>query len=80
MRRFRHDIRARIQPCCGYVADKLIDLGGTVIFSETTELIGAEHLLAKRAVSKEVAEKFIEVVRRCEEKAKTMGVEIWGDK
>ncbi len=65
-------------PVAGYVADKLIDLGGTVIFSETTELIGAEHLLAKRAVSKDVADKLIEVVRRCEEKAKTMGVDIRG--
>ncbi len=65
-------------PVAGYVADKLIDLGGTVIFSETTELIGAEHLLAKRAVSKDVADKLIEVVRRCEEKAKIMGVDIRG--
>lgn len=35
----------------GYVADKLVDLGATVIFGETTEFIGGEHLLARRAVA-----------------------------
>ncbi|MCR6624463.1 MAG: UxaA family hydrolase [archaeon YNP-LCB-024-027] len=65
-------------PVAGYVADKLIDLGGRVVFSETTEVIGAEHLLAKRAVSREVAEKLLEVVRRVEEKAKSMKVDLLG--
>lgn len=37
----------------GYVADKLVDLGATVIFGETTEFIGGEHLLARRAVGGE---------------------------
>lgn len=65
-------------PVAGYVSDKLIELGGASMFSETTEIIGAEHLLAKRAVSKEVADKLLEIVRRCEEKAKTMGVDMRG--
>ncbi|ABY95314.1 UxaA family hydrolase [Thermoanaerobacter sp. CM-CNRG TB177] len=65
-------------PVAGYVSDKLIELGGTSMFSETTEIIGAEHLLAKRAVSREVADKLLEIVRRCEEKAKTMGVDMRG--
>jgi len=65
-------------PVVGYVADKLIDLGATVIFSETTELIGAEHILAKRAVNTEVAEKLLKVVREVEEKAKNIGVDIRG--
>jgi altronate dehydratase large subunit len=65
-------------PAAGYVSDKLIELGGTSMFSETTEIIGAEHLLAKRAVSKEVGDKLIQIVRNCEEKAKTMGVDIRG--
>ena len=34
----------------GYVADKLVDLGATVIFGETTEFIGGEQILANRAV------------------------------
>ena len=65
-------------PVAGYVSDKLIELGGTSMFSETTEIIGAEHLLAKRAVSREVADKLLTFVRRCEEKAKTMGVDMRG--
>lgn len=65
-------------PVAGYVSDKLIELGGTSMFSETTEIIGAEHLLAKRAVSKEVGDKLIQIVRNCEEKAKTMGVDMRG--
>lgn len=65
-------------PVAGYVSDKLIDLGGTTIFSETTELIGAEHLLAKRAVNEKVGQKLIDIVRKCEEKAETMGVDMRG--
>jgi altronate dehydratase large subunit len=65
-------------PVAGYVSDKLIELGGTAMFSETTEIIGAEHLLAKRAISKEVADKLLNIVRKCEEKAKTMGVDMRG--
>ena len=34
----------------GYVADKLVDLGATVVFGETTEFLGGEHILANRAV------------------------------
>lgn len=48
----------------GYVADKLVDLGATVIFGETTEFIGGEHLLARRAVSKEVGDKILEIVEK----------------
>ncbi|SHM90533.1 altronate dehydratase large subunit [Caldanaerovirga acetigignens] len=65
-------------PVAGYVSDKIVDLGGTSMFSETTEIIGAEHLLAKRAVNEEVARKIFDMVRRCEEKAKTMGVDMRG--
>lgn len=41
-------------PSVGYASDKLVGLGGTVILGETTELIGAEHILIDRAVSDEV--------------------------
>lgn len=50
----------------GYVADKLVDLGATVIFGETTEFLGGEHLLARRAVNKEVADKIYEIVTNME--------------
>lgn len=41
----------------GETSDLLTGMGGTVILTETAELIDAEHLLAGRAVSAEVAEK-----------------------
>ena len=66
-------------PVAGYVSDKAIDLGGTSMFSETTELIGAEHTLVKRAVTKEVGDKILKIVRDCELKAEKMGVEITCD-
>lgn len=65
-------------PSVGYVSDKLVNLGGTSIFSETTEFIGAEHILARRAVSKEVGEKILNIVIDCEKKAMTMGVDMRG--
>lgn len=65
-------------PAVGYASDKLVSLGGTSIFSETTEFIGAEHILAKRAVTKEVGDKILGIVANCEKKANTMGVDMRG--
>lgn len=65
-------------PVSGYVADKVVDLGGTVIFSETPEMIGAEHTLAKRAISKEVADEIYKIVSRWEKKAIEAGVDMRG--
>lgn len=44
-------------PCVGAAFDQLIRVGGTAFFSETTEIIGAEDLVAKRAVNESVAKK-----------------------
>ncbi|MBU5626125.1 UxaA family hydrolase [Oscillibacter sp. MSJ-2] len=55
-------------PAVGNMSDRLIDLGGSVIFSEVTELLGAEHLLAARAVSPEVRKDILDTVGRMEEK------------
>jgi altronate dehydratase large subunit len=60
----------------GYVADKLVDLGGTVIFGETTEFLGAEHILQKRAVNPQVASKIGEIVDRMERRAKSLGCDM----
>ena len=46
-------------PALGYASDILVALGGTAILSETTEIYGAEHLLAQRAISPDVAEKLL---------------------
>jgi altronate hydrolase len=49
-------------PALGVAVDKLIAHGGTAILSETPEIYGAEHLLARRAASTEVAKKLLERV------------------
>src|SRR3954464_5124558 len=50
-------------PALGAAVDLLVRHGGTAILSETPEIYGAEHLLTRRAVSKEVGEKLIERLR-----------------
>lgn len=65
-------------PVVGYVSDRLIDLGGTVILSETPEMIGAEDILAKRAASKEVADKVYNAIRRWVELAASHNVDLVG--
>lgn len=60
----------------GYVADKLVDLGATVIFGETTEFIGAEHILARRAVNKDVEKKIYDIVNKMEERARSLGCDM----
>lgn len=62
-------------PAIGNAADRLLDRGGTVILSETPEIIGAEHILARRAVSREVGEKLLQCVRDIEALAKATGFE-----
>jgi altronate hydrolase len=47
-------------PALGAAVDRLVLHGGTAILSETPEVYGAEHLLTRRAVSREVGEKLIE--------------------
>ncbi len=60
----------------GYVADKLVDLGATVVFGETTEFLGAEHILARRAVNQTVAGRIYEIVEAMENRAKAVGVDM----
>ena len=52
--------------------------GGTSILGETTEFIGAEHLLAARAKNKTVGDEIIELVRRMEDRAKAVGCDMRG--
>ena len=60
----------------GYVADKLVDLGATIIFGETTEFIGGEHLLARRAVNEDVAKDIYRIVDEMETRAKSIGCDM----
>jgi altronate hydrolase len=50
-------------PALGAAVDLLVRHGGTAILSETPEIYGAEHLLTRRAVSRDVGEKLISRIR-----------------
>jgi len=63
-------------PALGMTSDLLIKEGGTIILSETTESIGAEHILARRAINKKVRGKILEIVRRTEMRALNLGLDI----
>lgn len=49
-------------PIVGLVADEIVRQGGSAVLAETPEIYGAEHLLTRRAISQEVADKLIEKV------------------
>src|SRR3954465_15574885 len=63
-------------PALGAAVDLLVRNGGTAILSETPEIYGAEHLLTRRAVSKEVGEKLIERIHWWEAYTQRMGNEM----
>ncbi len=65
-------------PSVGKASNLLIDAGGSSILSETTELIGAEHLVAARCVTQELADKLVYMVKRVEEKSIGYGVDLRG--
>jgi altronate hydrolase len=50
-------------PALGNAVDRLVAHGGTAILSETPEIYGAEHLLTRRAVTREVGEKLLARIR-----------------
>jgi len=53
----------------GAAVDLLVRAGGTALLSETTELIGAEHLLVRRARNREVAQQIERIVQAYERAA-----------
>jgi len=65
-------------PASGFAADNVINNGGTVIFGETTEIIGAEHFMAKRAKTPEIGQQLLDIVARIEEEGIKTGVDIRG--
>ena len=54
-------------PALGAASDLIVAHGGTTILSETPEIYGAEHLLTRRAISREVGEKIVERIKWWEE-------------
>lgn len=65
-------------PAAGVASDLLVAGGGTAIFTETSEMLGAEHILARRAADDEVGKEIYERIAAAEAKAKSMGMDIRG--
>ncbi len=63
-------------PALGAAVDLLVRHGGTAILSETPEIYGAEHLLTRRAVSREVGAKLIRRIQWWEEYTRRNGNEM----
>ncbi|MFD2090007.1 UxaA family hydrolase [Blastococcus deserti] len=50
-------------PALGAAVDLLVRHGGTAVLGETPEIYGAEHLLTRRAVSQEVGDKLVDLIK-----------------
>ncbi|MGG4034145.1 UxaA family hydrolase [Paenibacillus cisolokensis] len=65
-------------PALGVAADAIIADGGAVVIGETTEIIGAEHLLAERCVTPDVSSKLYSIVERFEREVERAGADMRG--
>ncbi|AWM38033.1 D-galactarate dehydratase [Gemmata obscuriglobus] len=63
-------------PALGVASDLMVQQGGASVLGETTEIYGAEHILTRRAVSKEVGEKLVERIKWWEWYTSMFGAEI----
>ena len=60
-------------PAVGELSDLLVDQGATAMMSESIEWIGAEHVVAKRAVNSKLHNQIIKICQDYEEHLKTAG-------
>ncbi|WP_352401089.1 UxaA family hydrolase [Anaerotignum sp.] len=65
-------------PAIGFASDKIVALGGNSILSETTEVIGAEHILAQRFPDLQQRNKFLRMVEDVEKRALAVGEDLRG--
>jgi altronate hydrolase len=63
-------------PVLGLAVDEIVRQGGTAVLAETPEIYGAEHLLTRRAINREVGEKLIDKVHWWEDHTKKLNIEI----
>jgi altronate hydrolase len=63
-------------PALGYASDLLVAHGATSILAETPEIYGAEHLLTRRAVSREVGQKVVDLIKWWEQYTAYFGAQI----
>jgi altronate dehydratase large subunit len=60
-------------PVVGNLSDILVEHGATSILSETTEFIGAEHILARRAKDEHVKQRLYDIIYRYEDHIRSVG-------
>ena len=65
-------------PAIGVASDRIVGAGGTSILGEVTEFIGAEHIVARHAATKEIGEQILDLVDRMENRAKAVGCDMRG--
>ncbi|HEV2109367.1 MAG TPA: altronate dehydratase family protein [Thermomicrobiales bacterium] len=63
-------------PALGLAADEIVRQGGTVVLGETTEVYGGEHLLTRRAKSKEVGQALVDRIHWWENYTAMFGASI----
>ena len=63
-------------PAIGAMSDLVVQAGGTSILSETSEFIGAEYILARRAINKEVHDRIYEITSRFEAHFHAVGEDV----
>ena len=63
-------------PALGVASDELVRHGAASVFAETPEIYGAEHLLTRRALSREIGEKLVSQIRWWEAHARLHGASI----
>ena len=63
-------------PVIGALYDRVVGAGGTALLGENTEIVGAEHVLARRAVDEQVSKDILRVAHDIEEEAKATGEDI----
>lgn len=65
-------------PSIGVVADRIVEAGGKVVISETSEFFGAEQLFAERAVDDKTAQAFLDAVLGFEREVMARGIDLRG--
>ncbi|MDA8226525.1 MAG: UxaA family hydrolase [Desulfitobacterium hafniense] len=65
-------------PVAGVVGDRLVNMGGTVIFGETPETTGAEHILAKHFATPELGKQYLKIHREYMELIESKGADLLG--
>jgi altronate hydrolase len=63
-------------PALGWASDLLVRHGAASVLAETPEIYGAEHLLTRRAVSPEVGQRIVDLIRWWEDHARLHGASI----